>query len=153
MQSVLLCWQTEGIPAHWVEDIVALSPLHSGHDVSSGVAFWVANVQTLAGWVREHVQYVILWLFWVSPSLKKSCGQANTFATSFRQLCGCTFCVILSKTKRPMQTHRTSYFAVPPKFHAKRRDTQMFLKAKQHFGIFRVSSKISFQASQQPALL
>ena len=33
------------------------------------------------------------------------------------------------------------------------RDTQMFLKAKQHFGIVRVSSKFLFQASQQPALL
>ena len=51
--------QTEGVPAHRVEDIVALHPPHTGDDIRGGVPFRVTNMQPVAGGIGEHVQNVI----------------------------------------------------------------------------------------------
>ena len=60
--GVLLGGQTEGVIAHGVQHVVALHPLHPGHDVRSRVTLGMARVQTHAGRVREHIQHIILGL-------------------------------------------------------------------------------------------
>ena len=62
VHGILLSRQAEGIVAHGMEHIVALHPLHTGHDVRCGVALGMARVQTHAGGVREHIQHIILGL-------------------------------------------------------------------------------------------
>ena len=57
----LLSRKTEGIPAHWVEDVIALHSLHTANDVGSRISLRVSNVKTLAGWIREHIQRVEFW--------------------------------------------------------------------------------------------
>ena len=60
IHSVLLGRQTEGVIAHGVQHVVALHPLHAGHDVGGRVALGMARVQAHAGRIREHIQHIIL---------------------------------------------------------------------------------------------
>ena len=60
--GVLLGGQAEGVIAHGVQHVVALHPLHPGHDIGSRIALGMACVQTHAGRVREHIQHIILGL-------------------------------------------------------------------------------------------
>ena len=62
VHGILLGGQAEGIVAHGVQHIVALHPLHAGHDVRCGVALGMARMQAHAGGVGEHIQHIILGL-------------------------------------------------------------------------------------------
>jgi hypothetical protein len=57
---VLLGGETEGVPAHGVEDVASLHPLPPRHDVAADVAHGVAHVQPRPGGVGEHVEHVVL---------------------------------------------------------------------------------------------
>jgi hypothetical protein len=57
----LLSRKAEGIPTHWVKDVIALHSLHTAYDVSGRISLRVSNVKTLAGWIREHIQRVEFW--------------------------------------------------------------------------------------------
>ena len=52
--------QAEGVPAHGVQDVVALHSFVAAEDIGGGVALGVADVQTRAGRVGEHVEDVEL---------------------------------------------------------------------------------------------
>ena len=56
---VLLRRQAEGIIAHGVQHIVALHPLHAGHDVRCRVAFRVTGVEAHTRGVRKHIQHIV----------------------------------------------------------------------------------------------
>ena len=56
LDRVLLRGQAERVPAHRVEDVVALAALGAADDVGGGVAFGVADVEAGTGGVREHVE-------------------------------------------------------------------------------------------------
>ena len=60
--GVLLRRQAEGVVAHGVQHVVALHPLHPGHDIRGGVALGMARVKAHAGGVWEHIQHIILGL-------------------------------------------------------------------------------------------
>ena len=57
----LLSRKAEGIPAHWMEDVIALHSLHTADDVSGRISLRVSDMKTLAGWIREHIQRVEFW--------------------------------------------------------------------------------------------
>ena len=59
---VLLGGKAESIPADRVEDIEALGALVTGDDVGGGVTLRMPDVQTCAGRVGEHVEYVVFGL-------------------------------------------------------------------------------------------
>ena len=49
-----------------LENILSLKikPLHlfvSFYDVSSGVSFWVPNVESSPGGIRKHIKYIVFW--------------------------------------------------------------------------------------------
>jgi hypothetical protein len=52
--------EAEGIPAHRVQDVVALHALQTRQHVGRGVALRVADVQAGTGRIREHVEDVVL---------------------------------------------------------------------------------------------
>ena len=56
LDRVLLRGQAEGVPAHRVEDVVALAALGAADDVGGGVALRVADVEAGTGGVGEHVE-------------------------------------------------------------------------------------------------
>jgi len=55
----VLGWQPEGVEAHGVQHVVAPHARLTGHRVSDGVVARVTHVQ-VAGWVREHLEDVLL---------------------------------------------------------------------------------------------
>ena len=59
LDGVLLGGQTEGVPAHGVQDVEAIHALVAAYDVSRGVTLRVADVQAGATRVREHVEDVV----------------------------------------------------------------------------------------------
>src|SRR5205814_120902 len=56
--GVLFCWQTEGIPAHWMQHIETAHPFVARDDVGGGVTFRMSHVQTRATRIRKHVEDV-----------------------------------------------------------------------------------------------
>ena len=58
----LLRGQSESVPPHRMEDVVALHPLHAADDIRRRVAFGVADVKALPRGIREHVQSVVFGL-------------------------------------------------------------------------------------------
>ena len=69
--GILLCWQTERVPAHWVKDVESVQPLEPGDDVGGGVTFRVTHVEPGAARVGEHVEDIELWLVRVEPRLAR----------------------------------------------------------------------------------
>ncbi len=57
---VLFCRQTKRIVSHRVEDIKTLMAFVSRIDITGDIPQWVTYVQARSGWIREHIQYVIL---------------------------------------------------------------------------------------------
>ena len=51
--GVVLGGQAEGVPAHGIQNIVALHPLFPGHDVQGGVGTGMAHVQARSGGIGE----------------------------------------------------------------------------------------------------
>ncbi len=62
LDGILLSRQAEGIKSHRVHDIIALHPLHSGHDIGGSIALRMAYMQTLSTGVGKHIEYIVLWL-------------------------------------------------------------------------------------------
>ena len=62
LDGILLGGQTECVPTHRVQDIETLHLLEAADDVGGGVAFGMANVQTCAARIREHVEHEVLGL-------------------------------------------------------------------------------------------
>ena len=62
LDRVLLGGQAEGVPTHRVKDVEPTHPLVAGHDVGRGIALGVADVESVPGWVGEHVEHVVLGL-------------------------------------------------------------------------------------------
>ena len=61
LDGILFCWQSVGIVAHGVEDIVALKTLVARIYVAGDVAERMAHMQTGSAWIGEHVEDVELW--------------------------------------------------------------------------------------------
>ena len=61
LDCCIFCWQTEGVPSHWMQNIVAVHLLESCYDVTDGIVSNVTHME-LTGWVREHFQDIILFL-------------------------------------------------------------------------------------------
>ena len=61
--GVVLCRQAEGVPAHGMDDVVALHELVAAPDVADDVASPVAYMKSVAGRVGEHIQTIIFWFF------------------------------------------------------------------------------------------
>ncbi|MPM26149.1 hypothetical protein SDC9_72650 [bioreactor metagenome] len=59
IQRILLSRQAESIPTHRMQYVKSLCAFCAGNDIRRRVAFRVAYMQALAGWVREHIQYII----------------------------------------------------------------------------------------------
>src|SRR5205085_10706390 len=59
---ILLRRQSEGIPAHWMQDVEAAQTFISRNDVRGGVAFRMTNVQPRPARVRKHIEHVEFWL-------------------------------------------------------------------------------------------
>lgn len=57
--GVLFGGESEGVPAHGVEDVKAVHALIACDDVGGGVSFWVADVEASARGVGEHVEDVV----------------------------------------------------------------------------------------------
>ena len=62
VNRVLLSRETKRVPTHRMHHLDAKHSLISRGDVSGSVPFRVANMQTRATGVREHIQHVILFL-------------------------------------------------------------------------------------------
>ena len=60
LDGVLLGGQSEGIPAHGVQHVIAIHALEAAPDVGGGVALGMADVESRAGRIRKHVQHVEL---------------------------------------------------------------------------------------------
>ncbi len=60
LDGVLFGGQAEGVPAHRVQDVVALGAMIAGDDVGRGVTLGMTDVQTGPGRVGEHVERVEL---------------------------------------------------------------------------------------------
>src|SRR5439155_7543292 len=54
--GVLLCWQTEGIPAHWMQHAETARSFVTREDVGGGITFRMSYVQTGAARIRKHVE-------------------------------------------------------------------------------------------------
>ena len=57
--GVLLSGQTERIPTHRVKHVVALHAVEAGKDVRGCVAFDMADMESVATGIREHVEDVV----------------------------------------------------------------------------------------------
>jgi len=63
LDGVLFGRQAEGIPSHGMEYVEALHAFVPCHDVSGGVALWMAHVQAGAGRVGVHVKDIVfIWI-------------------------------------------------------------------------------------------
>ena len=62
LDGILLCWQSVGIVAHWVQHIETLQTLVASIDVACYVSQRMSHVQSCARWIREHVQHIELLL-------------------------------------------------------------------------------------------
>src|SRR6266481_1791231 len=69
LNRILLCRQTECVPAHRMQNVEAAHAFVSRDDVCRGVAFGVADVQPGPARVREHIEHVELWLLRIEPFL------------------------------------------------------------------------------------
>ena len=56
LDGILFGGQAEGIPTHRVEDVEALAHLGAADDVGGGVAFGVADVESAARGIGEHIE-------------------------------------------------------------------------------------------------
>ena len=72
--GVLFGGESEGVPAHGVEDVEAVHAFVAADDVGGGVALGVADVETGAGGVGEHVEDVVLGLGGVEVGIAWSGG-------------------------------------------------------------------------------
>ncbi len=61
--GVVLSRKAEGVPAHRVNDVVALHQLVAAPYVADDVASPVAYVKSVAGGIGEHIQTIIFWFF------------------------------------------------------------------------------------------
>ncbi|KAG0505628.1 MAG: hypothetical protein Udaeo_10130 [Candidatus Udaeobacter sp.] len=68
---VLLRGQTEGVPAHRVQNVEAAQPLIARNDVGRGVAFRMTNVQPRPAGIRKHIEHVEFWLRWIETLLAR----------------------------------------------------------------------------------
>src|ERR1044071_5661340 len=59
---ILLGGQTEGVPAHWVQDVETAQAFVTRNDVSGGVAFRMTNMQSGPARVRKHIEHIEFWL-------------------------------------------------------------------------------------------
>src|SRR5690349_2373559 len=59
-QSILLGWKTKGIETHGVEDVKTLHSFISGNNIRGDVAQRMSYVQASSGWVRKHIENIIL---------------------------------------------------------------------------------------------
>jgi hypothetical protein len=57
--GVLLCGQAERVPAHRVQHVEAAHSLVASDDVRRRIAFGMADMEPIAGRVREHVEHVV----------------------------------------------------------------------------------------------
>src|SRR5438034_736015 len=55
---VLLRWQTECVPTHWMQDIEPAHSFVARNDIGRGVAFRMSDVEAGSAWVGEHVEDV-----------------------------------------------------------------------------------------------
>ena len=99
LEGVLFRRQTESIPAHWVQHIKALHPLHPRHYIGCGVTFRVPDVQSLPRWVREHVEGVKLLLVLINVRLKGLVFLPKLLPLIFNR------CVIVSHSLSPFLFH------------------------------------------------
>ena len=53
LNGVIFRWQAEGIPTHWIQDVIALQPLFARHDVERRIGARMADVQPLPRRVRK----------------------------------------------------------------------------------------------------
>ena len=60
LDGEVLCGQTECVPAHREQHVIALESALSGHDIHSGVGTGVTDVESLSGGVGELYQCVEL---------------------------------------------------------------------------------------------
>ena len=70
LDCVLFRWESECVPTHWVEDVVAIGLFVAGKYVGRRVTFRVADMEAGTGGVREHVQGVVLGLVVIVDSLE-----------------------------------------------------------------------------------
>src|SRR5947209_17721180 len=60
---ILLSRQTERVPAHRVQNVVAAKSFVARNDIGRGVAFGVIDMQSGAAWIWEHVEHIKLRFF------------------------------------------------------------------------------------------
>ena len=58
LDGVLFGGQAEGVPSHGVQDVVAVHAFETAPDIRRRIAFRMADVETGAGWIGEHVENV-----------------------------------------------------------------------------------------------
>lgn len=95
LDGELLSRQAKGVPAHRMEDVIALHPLHPGDDIGRGVAFGVADVEPLARGIGEHVEDVIF-----------GTGEIMDVAIEGVLLLPCLFPFVLNRSEIVAHTRR-----------------------------------------------
>src|SRR5207247_6088707 len=58
LNCVLLRWQTECVPTHWMQDIEPAHAFVTRDDISCGITFRMSDVEASSAWVGEHVEDV-----------------------------------------------------------------------------------------------
>ncbi len=71
LDRVVLRGQTEGIPAHGVEDLLAVHARLATDDVGRGVALGVSDVETCTTGIRKHIQHVVFFFFGILLCFKE----------------------------------------------------------------------------------
>ena len=83
LDGILLGRQAEGVVAHWVQHVEAAEPLVAGKNVRGDVAQGMADVQSRARRVREHVQDIELGLVLVDHRLEGAVGDPARLPFAF----------------------------------------------------------------------
>ena len=61
IDGILLGRKSESVKSHRMQDVVAFHPLFTGNDIRCRIAFRMADMQALAGRIREHIENIIFW--------------------------------------------------------------------------------------------
>ena len=77
--GVLLGGESEGVPTHGVKDVKAVHLFVAADDVGGGVALGVADVESRAAGVREHVENVVLRLGGIEVGIARIRGAVGLF--------------------------------------------------------------------------
>ena len=64
LDGCVFSWQTEGVPAHWMQHVVAMHGFETRDDIPDGIVAHMAHME-IARWIWKHFQAVVVWFFCV----------------------------------------------------------------------------------------